>query len=40
MHTNGVADLSFGQLFLHVLAIQCLQQIHFNVLLKILGVRA
>ena len=24
MNTNGVADLSFGQLFLHVLAVQCL----------------
>ena len=24
MNTNGVADLCFGQLFLHVLAVQCL----------------
>ena len=34
MHTNGVADLNFGQLLLHVLAVQSLNQIHFVVLLK------
>ena len=34
MHTNGVADLHFGQLLLHVLAVQSLNQIHLIVLLK------
>ena len=38
VHTNGIANLNFGQLFLHVLAIQSLNKIHFFVLLKILGV--
>ena len=40
MHTNGVADLSLGQLLLHVLAVQSLNQIHIFVLLKRLGVHA
>ena len=34
VHTDGVADPDFGQLFLHVLAVQCFYQIHFIVLLK------
>ena len=29
MHTNGVAHPDLGQLFLHVLAVQCFYQIHF-----------
>ena len=34
VHTNGVAHPNFGQLFLHVLAVESLNKIHFFVLLK------